>query len=157
MEAVRNYPWEHRIKRKIRKHLPEDEVEFAIINNNKLDVYIKTKSIRLTIFCGSTFTKCKEYIDKCIEERKKKYAECGICLEEHNKFSGCAVCTNRWCIDCHFKMIMENEGVSVCPYCKHSVGHEIRKHATGPAALTNHTDTMVARMKLQYLMMIRNI
>ena len=54
-------------------------------------------------------------------------------------------------------MIMENEGVSVCPYCKHSVGHEIRKHATGPAALTNHIDTMVARIKLQYLMMSRNI
>ena len=40
MEAVRNHPWEQRIKRKIRKYLPEDEVEFAIINNNNLDVYI---------------------------------------------------------------------------------------------------------------------
>ena len=71
MEAVRNYPWEHRIKRNIRKYLPEDEVELTIIHNNNLDVYIKTKSTRITILSGSTFTKCKEYIDKCLEERKK--------------------------------------------------------------------------------------
>ena len=72
--------------------------------------------MRNTIFCSSTFTKCKEYIDKSHEERKKKSAECGICLEEHNKFSGCAVCTNRWCIDCHFKMIMENSTSSSAKY-----------------------------------------
>ena len=148
MEATRNYPWEQRIKRKIRKYLPEDEVEFTIINNNNLDVYIKTKSARLTILCGETFTKCKEYIDKTLSYAGKTSDLCNICLDNDFRFTGCAICKNRWCFDCMFEMMRRGQGIAVCPYCKHEVGYK---------RTPMEVEMMIAIMKQRIMSMVRSV
>ena len=70
---------------------------------------------------GDTWDKMKMKIDKYLCE----FNECCICAETGIMACvNCLECANRTCISCHLISTYENNGITICPFCRISTGDE---------------------------------
>lgn len=70
---------------------------------------------------GDTWDKIQMKIDKF----RCEFNECCICADTGiMACMNCASCANRTCISCHLISTYENNGVTICPFCRISTGNE---------------------------------
>ena len=89
-----------------------------------------------------TWEYTKKYIEKIKEARSQPSAECVICYERDYRFSGCAKCYQRYCLECLIKIMQEGQGIFTCPFCSHKVGQRMNRLAV---------DIVANRMRSKYI------
>ena len=94
-----------------------------------LNIELPTVRARFTVLPNKVWKDTQKHIDTVIEQvrSKDKLAECAICSETqpHLKLTGCAACYQKHCYKCLVNIIRANQGLCVCPFCKHTVGFEM--------------------------------
>jgi len=123
------------IKRLITKYLKQkykiDEVIFSSQRclERGLIVEIPTIGTKFTVLSNKVWKDVQKYIDNIITTicNRDQQTECPICFEMKSNihFTGCSECYHRHCYDCMDNIIRANQGLCVCPFCKHTIGHEM--------------------------------
>ena len=132
MENSRN---DELMKKLISKYLAKkyhiDEVFFS--NNRFFDkelvVEVPLIRAKFTVLNSKVWKDVQKYIDNIIKNicNMDEQTECPICFEMKSNihFTGCSECYHRHCYDCIGGIIRANRGLCVCPFCKHTIGHEM--------------------------------
>ena len=120
------------MKKLILKNLEKKyKIEDAIFSRHCMDgdlvVEIPVLRVKFSVLSNKVWTEVKKYVDTIIENicNKDKLTECPICCEMKSniKFTGCSECYHRHCYECMGNVIRANQGLSVCPFCKHTIGY----------------------------------
>ena len=98
---LKDYTWE------IDDFYNKDDELWIIINTNEEDYGI-------CIYLYETWEKNKKRIELNIEQHIK---ECTIC-NEIKKLTFCYVCLNQYCYLCEAHIIVKNNGIAICPFCR---------------------------------------
>lgn len=123
------------MKRLITKYLKQkyqiDEVIFLYQRcfTRGLVVELPTIRVKFTVLSNKVWKDVQKYIDNILSGvcNRDEKTECPICFEVKSNihFTGCSECYHRHCYKCMGGIIRANRGLCVCPFCKHTIGHEM--------------------------------
>ena len=92
------------------------------------------KCFKITVGIKNIWTTLKKTIDNQINSILNNTAiVCNICFDTSDygkhinyKMIGCIKCCNTYCVDCYIEVKRQNNGFTVCPYCRHKHGEFVR-------------------------------
>ncbi len=85
------------------------------------NIILMDRRAAISICAGDTWKQIKHFIDK--PRPKFTHATCSICLDEENRcLVSCHKCHADACLKCNIKILKDNEGIIICPFCRNEVG-----------------------------------
>ena len=119
------------ISKYIKRKYKIDDVIFTepVRFQTGLVVSLPTIKTKFAILHNKIWREVQTYIDDILLHiaNRDKLTECPICFETklNSHFTGCSECYHKRCVECMANMIRANRGLCVCPFCKHTIGHEM--------------------------------
>lgn len=112
----------------LKKYRPD--IDF-IFEKTEKGLEVSFNSICFVMNEKETWKHLKKRIDKFLLYSQKEIRICKICNDQMGTFKNQAVncneCCNQHCHSCYISIFKNNEGQSVCPFCRFTVGEKMPK------------------------------
>jgi len=111
------------IKQIIKKYMDNKHLKYNIIENeNGYDISFTFNKINILMHCDNSdvWSDIKRRLDKKFEPSTNMCPICCIATKKHIKT--CRKCSYGLCSECFYKIMKENKGVVLCPYCRNDLG-----------------------------------
>lgn len=115
--------------RKVLEYIPNEKLEIRRAVGDKIVIVFVNHKSMMTILPSNTWLEVKRIIDFRINDIKLD--ECSICCSDkligitNVSCNKCAVC---YCVGCFYKLLIINQGLMICPFCKYTSGDLIPIH-----------------------------
>lgn len=106
------------IIREIFKYVPNTKIKIKQIKDI---ILVSIDDTHIIIHCNDTWNDVKNKIDRRVNDSE----ECAICLDISDISTPCFECNTKICVACVLTLIIKNQGVNVCSFCRCRSGKEL--------------------------------